>query len=512
MWTAAAGISQRRRPHGARTGVLLVAILCAAPGLVAGSDFSVVSITSPPDSVPLDSQVVPTALIHAAIYNQSESVSVRMRIGTTYDHTTDTVIPAGAAINVTFPPWQAQPLGTTTARCSILAADNDSTNNVLGKQVHVIQLGGTPGEPQVLWMRTFSGEGSAVGRWVQQANDGGFVIAGWTSLPDTGWQDFYVVKTDSLGNAMWEKTFGGPDPEFASYVEQTRDGGYIVAGGAEPDGHDVVWLVKTDSTGTLEWQKNISSDTWQLGFSAQQTSDGGFIVCGNNRWSKGDTALYVAKTDSGGNLQWQRFYPRVNSPFPECLSIRQTADGGFVTTSLDGCGLWLVRIDPDGSLKWRQSFSPLKVGGGYGLDVTRDGGFVVTGVGAPAAESTYGSDAYLLRTDTAGNVIWVKRHGRDDNDAGYSVRQTSEGGFVVAGISNHPTGNGASAYLLLTDSLGNSLWELFLGPAGQRNSAECVQQTADGGFVATGMMSDPEADRALMFLCRIAQRRMLPVR
>jgi hypothetical protein len=141
-----------------------------------GSDFAVIAITSPPDTVLLDSEAVPAALIHAAPENQGESVSVRLQIGTSYDHTTDTVIPAGAAINVVFPSWQAQPLGVTMAGCTLLTPDNDSTNNAASKQVRVRR-----GQP-LAWTRTFAGWGTTHGNCVEQTADGGYIAAGGNQL------------------------------------------------------------------------------------------------------------------------------------------------------------------------------------------------------------------------------------------------------------------------------------------------------------------------------------------
>ena len=166
-----------------------------------------------------------------------------------------------------------------------------------------------------VWGKFFGGPYWDVARSVQQTSDGGYIIAGSTMSYGAGAYDFWLVKTDSNGNKIWDKTFGGPYWDVARSVQQTSDGGYILAGftmsyGAGP--HSDAWLVKTDSNGNEEWNKTFGGPEEDAACSVQQTSDGGYIVAGwteskgaggGDAWViklEGDTA---APTEKGAILE-----------------------------------------------------------------------------------------------------------------------------------------------------------------------------------------------------------------
>jgi hypothetical protein len=429
-----------------------------------GSDFAVQAITSPPDSVPLDSQVVPTALVHAAIYNQSESVSVRMKIGAAYDDTVDTVIPANAAINVTFPSWQAQPLGTTTARCTLLTADNDSTNNTQSRQVHVFQHSQPGGPPAVQWTKTFAGMREAEGTYVEQTTDGGYFVAGTTSFGDT--EKLFLVKTTSNGNTSWTKTVSGPGPLRAFSAQQTSDGGYIV-GVNGPPARMERWhpsLMKFDGQGNLVWQNDINGGVIPydvFGNSVLQTSDGGYAVVANMTLS--DSAVILFKTDSLGKryhiaIEWGTY-----DRFPLC----RTSDGGFLIGTRT-----LLKVDSLGNQQWLRTFG-FAAGANSVLQIP-DGGYVATG---PTNDC---KNIYLFKTDTSGALTWSGQHAHSSLSDGYWVERTADGGFVVAG--NYWTEH-SIACIIRTTSSGTHMWtdSLFLG------GAECIRRTQDGGYIVTGL-------------------------
>ena len=156
----------------------------------------------------------------------------------------------------------------------------------------------------MLWSKTFGGEYSDGFTSVQQTDDGGFIVAGWTwSYGQSG--DFYLVKTDAAGNRQWSKTFGGSDGETPWAVQQTTDGGYIIAGVTESDGavDRDVYMVKTDVAGNEQWNKTFSGTSYDEARSVQQTTDGGFIVAGwTSSYGAGGEDAYLLKTDSEGNV------------------------------------------------------------------------------------------------------------------------------------------------------------------------------------------------------------------
>ena len=155
-----------------------------------------------------------------------------------------------------------------------------------------------------LWTQTFGGSSTDASMSVQQTTDGGYVIVGYTDSFGNGYQDFYLTKTDSQGNEEWNKTIGGTEPEMGYSIQQTTDGGYIITGekwSGEIDGYDF-WLIKTDSQGDEEWNKTYGGSDWDNGRSVQQTTDGGYIIAGQTgSFGNGGTDVWLIKTDSEGN-------------------------------------------------------------------------------------------------------------------------------------------------------------------------------------------------------------------
>ncbi|MCG2676856.1 hypothetical protein L6304_06800, partial [bacterium] len=136
--------------------------------------------------------------------------------------------------------------------------------------------------PDTLWTKTYGGKGFDEGSSVQQTSDGGYIIAGCTGSFAGRWLDVYLVRTDANGNALWTKTYGGKDIDGGSSVQQTSDGGYIIAGYTESfgAGGQDVYLIRTDANGNALWTKTYGGKDNDGGSSVQQTSDGGYIIAG----------------------------------------------------------------------------------------------------------------------------------------------------------------------------------------------------------------------------------------
>ena len=151
---------------------------------------------------------------------------------------------------------------------------------------------------QADWDKTFGGADWDRSYSVQQTTDGGYIIAGYTRPLGVGEDDVYLVKTDDLGNKEWQKTFGGADSDQGYSVQQTADGGYIIAGYTKSFGvgEDDVYLVKTDDSGNREWQKTFGGAEWDEGESVQQTTDGGYIIAGYTRsFGAGEDDVYLIR-------------------------------------------------------------------------------------------------------------------------------------------------------------------------------------------------------------------------
>ena len=158
---------------------------------------------------------------------------------------------------------------------------------------------------------------------------------------------------------QWIKTYGGPAEDYANSIQKTSDGGYIVAGHINSFiyGNDNAWILKLDSDGNVQWQKTYDTGTnyYDRANSIQQTSDGGYIVAGMAGWGRGEA--WVLKLDGNGNVQWQKTYGGAN--YDVASSIQQTSDGGYIVagwTDSFGAGnedVWVLKLDGDGNVQWQ---------------------------------------------------------------------------------------------------------------------------------------------------------------
>lgn len=351
--------------------------------------------------------------------------------------------------------------------------------------------------PDTLWTRAYGGVNYDEGYSVHQTFDGGYIIAGFTEDFGGGLRNVWLVKTDSLGDTLWTNTFGDDGWSFGTCVQQTSDGGYILTGGVgDLSLVTDVYLVKTDSNGDSVWSKRFGEAEYDEGNCVEQTSDGGYIVVGiTESFGAGYADLYAIRTDADGDTLWTHTYG--GALWDEGYAVQQTADSGFIIagymTMSSGPGgpdydVYLIKTAADGDTIWTQTYG-VHDGEyrdqGYSVQQTSDGGYIVVGEtwypGTPAWEI----DVYLIKTDANGDTLWTRLYDRiERTDVGRSVQQTADGGYIVAGYTSLISVN-YDMYLIKTDSNGDTLWtQTYGGP--ERDEAWDVQQTEDGGYIITG--------------------------
>lgn len=344
--------------------------------------------------------------------------------------------------------------------------------------------------PDTLWTRTYGGTNADAGRSVQHTSDGGYVVVGNTASFGSGLADVYLVKTDSNGELLWSRTYGGTNWDIGCSVRQTLDGGYVVAGHTFSYGAGLwdVYLVKTDKNGDTLWTRTYGGTDWDYGYAVQQTADSGYIIAGET-WSFGGgrNDVYLIKTDASGNALWTQTYGDTQREI--AYSVQQTEDGGYIVvgeTISFGAGrgdVYLIKTDASGDSLWTKTYGDTWYESGASVRQTSSGGYIV--VGETWSFSAGRSDVYLVKTDANGSLIWAKSYGDTNYDYGSSVRETRDGGFIIAG-STWSFGAGLyDVYFLRVDANGDTTWTLTCGGPGN-DASYSVDTTSDGGYVAAG--------------------------
>lgn len=326
-----------------------------------------------------------------------------------------------------------------------------------------------------------------MGESVQQTDDGGYLIAGETRSYGAGFEDVWLIKTDASGNKVWDKTFGGSASDSASSIQPTSDGNFIVVGHTQSygAGNLDVWLIKVDEDGNKIWDKTYGGILRERGQAVQQTSDGGYIIAGTTNQA-GTDDVYLIKTDGDGNKSWEKIFGIVATDFGK--GVRQTADGEYIiigsaytytTSSYDG---WLIKTDANGNKVWDKTYGAVALSDwAYAVQQTADGGYMAVG--------EYGlrpnGDLWLFKTDASGNLIWNKHFGGDGVDIGYSLQETKDGGYVISGATESYGAGLWDAWLIMTDADGIVLWDKTFGGA-DMDWGYFAQETSDSKYILTG--------------------------
>jgi len=303
------------------------------------------------------------------------------------------------------------------------------------------------------WNKTYGGTGYDWAYSMVQTGDGGYAIAGCTNSSGVGYYDLWLVKTDSSGNVQWSKTYGGTKSDVAQSVIQTGDGGYAIAGCTNSygaGGYDF-WLVKTDSSGIAQWNKTYGGTNDEFAFSLVWTVDGGYAITGHTySYGAGVSDFWLVKTDSSGIAQWNKTYGGTN--FDVARSVVQTNDGGYAITGYTssygagGYDLWLVKTNSSGNMQWNKTYGGTNYDEACSVAQTNDGGYIIGGY-----TSSYGagvSDFWLIKTNSSGNAQWNKTYGGTKSDVAQSLVQTNDGGYALAGYTYSYGAGGCDFWLV----------------------------------------------------------------
>jgi hypothetical protein len=397
-------------------------------------------------------------------------------------------------------------------------------------------------QPSIEWQKCLGGSNIDYVYSIEQTSDEGYIIGGVTSSNDgdvtgnLGYQNYWVVKLNSSGNLVWQKSLGGLNIESITSIEQTSDGAYIILGNTLSNDGDVsgnhgsedIWVVKLNNLGNIVWQKCLGGSNNENAYSIEQTSDEGYIIGGVTSSNDGDVSgnhggsdIWVIKLNDLGNIEWQKCLG--GSGEETTTSIKQTSDGGYIISGNTGSYLndgdvsgfhgggdaWVVKLNNSGNLVWQKCLggvdneSPITE-----FQQTTDGtyiGVITTASNDGDVSGNHGfEDIWVVKLNNLGNIVWQKCLGGSSSEStlwqkGLVIQQTADGGYVINCLTYSNDGDvsgnhgGRDIWVVKLNDLGNIEWQKCLGGSGEETTTS-IEQTSDGGYIIDGTTTTNDGD------------------
>jgi hypothetical protein len=289
-------------------------------------------------------------------------------------------------------------------------------------------------------------------------------------------------------DSVWTRAYGGAGRDYGCCVRETLDGGYVVCGVTDSQGagDGDVYLVRTDANGDTLWTRTYGGVAYDEGWGLELVPDGGFVIVGEtSSFGAGAQDLYLIRTDANGDTLWTRTYGGANLDRGEV--VRRRTDGTFVVTGTtksmgdpDG-DVYLLLVGANGDTLWTRTYGGSSTDEALGLQITSDGGYIIGGIST--SFGTDGWDAYVIKTDAMGDTLWTRNYGTTDSDGCHDIVESAEGGYLFVGAIYRQ--NRFRSWIVRLDETGEQLWtQVYPGPYWQ--TANAVQQTPDGGYITAG--------------------------
>ena len=376
-------------------------------------------------------------------------------------------------------------------------------------------------EGQLVWVKTFGGSNEDDAIDIVEANDGGYVVLGFTNSIDgdvTGKtnpdQDYWLLKLNQNGDKIWDKTFGGSQNDQATGLSKTNDGGYIISGYtssfdgdvSENAGFQDYWIVKVDGQGTIQWEKSFGFIGQDQAYKVIPTTDGGYFASGTLQVGEGGSNgegndivnenqnlrggqhslgdFWGIKMDASGNKIWRRYFGGTQADLNK--DVIETDDGGFllvgisdspdfdISNAIGADDFWVIKVSAIGEKVWEKSYGGLETDRAFSIARTDDGNYLLTGesrsLGEDISNPKGGGDIWIIKINASNGVIlWEKSFGGTEFDTSRGIKNLGNGSFAIAGSSRSTGGDATNnygandAWFLIVDENGALEYETNIG-------------------------------------------------
>ncbi|MGI9329837.1 MAG: hypothetical protein ACR2QB_03900 [Gammaproteobacteria bacterium] len=360
----------------------------------------------------------------------------------------------------------------------------------------------------LVWDRTFGGPASDWAYAMTGTQDGGLATAGRTESQGAGEEDIWIVRVDGDGNRLWDKTFGGLATDRGRAIKETRDGGFIAAGATESKGAGEfdAWVLRLDRKGELVWDRHFGGQGTDWASGVVQTRDGGFAIAAYTTPAPGEPFIaWIIKLDANGQTQWEQRFGGAATDW--ATDIAETTDGhlgisGY--TESQGAGkadIWVLMLDERGDLLWQRTFGGAERDYASVLDATADGGLVVGGMTESAGSG--GVDIRIMELAADGQLRWDQTYGGPRDDWVRGLIRTRDGRYAAAGYTTSKGAGLYDAWALRLDRNGDLLWDQAFG--GHKNEwARAVIEMPDGSLALAGDNWSKGPGKSDVWVLRIA--------
>lgn len=392
----------------------------------------------------------------------------------------------------TFTPAAALECSSTYTGLVTTAIEDLSGNRLASNYAWTFSM--APGR----WARSYDAVGTKDDiRSIAETNDGGYIVAGTTNNVIGAFQSAWIAKLDASGDPEWQKAFGdATDDDSFESVQQTADGGYVAAGGTHLGGLGDLnfWVVKFSADGVRQWETIYGGALEDTAHAIQELAAGGYIVVGTtNSFGAGNLDVYYTFLNAAGAVTSTMTVGTAGNDY--AYSVQQTTDGGYIVAGATGNDYWLIKINNIGNVSWESTYGGASSDIAYSVRQTAEGGFIVLGHSLSFGAGQY--DMWALKTDKDGLLAppgpdrWQYAYGGASNDHGFSVIQTSDGGYMLAGITQSFGLIREDGWLVKIDSTGGGEWANRYGNAGFGDFADQVIEKAGGGYAFGGRREHP---------------------